>query len=81
MSLQVLVVLLELHPASGVLAVLQVSKNVSHSAAYTAATQAIQRSQTFWVVYREGVCPSPRASVHSSVTMQRTPFFLAMQVT
>ena len=35
----------------------------------------------FWVVYREGVAPSPRASVHSSVTMMRVPFFLAMQVT
>ena len=28
---------------------------------------------TFWVVYREGVCPSLRASVHSMVTMQRMP--------
>ncbi len=81
MSLQVLVVLLELHPASSVLAILQVSKTVTPSAAHTAVTQATQRSQTFWVVYLEGVCPSPRASVHSSVTMQRTPFFLAMQVT
>lgn len=36
---------------------------------------------TFWVVYLEGVPPSFLASVHSKVTMQRTPFFLAMQVT
>lgn len=36
---------------------------------------------TFCVVYLDGVPPSPRASVHSRVTMMRTPFFLAMQVT
>lgn len=55
MSLQVLVVLLELHPAGSVLAVLHVSKTVTQSAAYKAVKQATQRSQTFWVVYLVGV--------------------------
>ena len=35
----------------------------------------------FCVVYRLGVMPSPRDSVHSRVTMRRIPFFLAMAVT
>ena len=38
-------------------------------------------ARTFCVVYREGVAPTPLASVHSSVTIQRTPFFLAQTVT
>lgn len=36
---------------------------------------------TFCVQYLDGVAPSPRASVHSKVTIIRVPFFFAMQVT
>ena len=39
------------------------------------------RTHTFCVVYRDGVSPRPRASVHSRVTMHRIPFFFAMLVT
>lgn len=35
-------------------------------------------SHTFSVVYLLGVAPSALASVHSRVTMHRTPFFFAM---
>mmetsp|Transcript_5054 Transcript_5054/g.14532 ORF Transcript_5054/g.14532 Transcript_5054/m.14532 type:complete len:163 (+) Transcript_5054:176-664(+) len=35
----------------------------------------------FCVVYRDGVWPRPRASVHSRVITIRTPFFFAMQDT
>lgn len=44
-------------------------------------SQCTAQAPTFCVTYRDGVPPSVRASVHSSVTMHRMPFFLAMLVT
>ena len=41
----------------------------------------LSQNPTFCVTYRDGVAPSGRASVHSSVTIHRMPFFLAMLVT
>ena len=43
--------------------------------------QQMDSCSTFCVVYRDGVSPRPRASVHSRVTMHRTPFFFAHTVT
>lgn len=45
------------------------------------AVAAPLRLLTFCVQYRDGVSPNARASVHSRVTMMRTPFFFAMVTT
>lgn len=90
LSLQVLVVLLQLHSACCVFSVLQDVQPVrgdndvctpQESRHLWQCLQRHQKRRTFCVVYLVGVAPSARASVHSRVTMQRTPFFFAMHVT